>query len=89
MTWDGCQAEGQHVRGKESVMSKYANEHTPTTPLRTTWATTRQRAQGLLEYALLLALIAMVAVVKVTDLGTRIGTMLDALGRAVSGVPVK
>jgi len=41
-------------------------------------------------YSVGLALtVALVAVAKVTDLGTKIGTMLDALGTAVSGIPVK
>jgi Flp pilus assembly pilin Flp len=89
MTVDG--RGDMNVEGQKSIMSDHEKESAPTsTPApRTTWMTTRERAQGLLEYALLLALIALVAVAKVTDLGTRIGTMLDALGAAVSGVPVK
>ena len=70
-------------------MSEHDKEHTSTTSPRTTWMTTRQHAQGLLEYAVILALVALVAVAKVTDLGTRIGTMLDTLGTAVSGIPVR
>jgi Flp pilus assembly pilin Flp len=49
----------------------------------------RQRGQGMLEYAVLLALIALAAVAKVTDLGTRIGSLLDALANGISGIPVR
>jgi pilus assembly protein Flp/PilA len=42
-----------------------------------------QRAQGLAEYALILALIAIVAIVALQVLGTSVSTLLSAVGNSV------
>ncbi len=39
--------------------------------------------QGLAEYALILALIAMVAVIALIFLGSQVSTMLDTVGQSV------
>lgn len=41
------------------------------------------RGQGLAEYALILALIAVIAVLAVTFLGTQISALLSAVGAAI------
>ena len=45
----------------------------------------REEGQTLAEYALLLALIAIVVIVAVTALGTQIQTVLDQITAALSG----
>ena len=41
------------------------------------------RGQGLAEYALILALIAMVAVIALIFMGLQVSTMLDKVGQSV------
>lgn len=45
--------------------------------------TRRQEGQGLAEYALILALIAIVAILALTFLGTQISTILSYIGSAI------
>jgi pilus assembly protein Flp/PilA len=45
--------------------------------------TRRQEGQGLAEYALILALIAIVAILALTFLGTQISTILSYVGSAI------
>lgn len=47
-----------------------------------------QRGQGLAEYALILALIAVVAVVALSVFGTQISTIIAEIGSRLSGAPV-
>lgn len=42
-----------------------------------------ERGQGLAEYALILAFIAVLAIVAVTFLGTQINSILSAVGNAI------
>ena len=42
-----------------------------------------ERGQGLAEYALILTLIAMVAVIALIFMGTQVSTMLDTVGQSV------
>jgi Flp pilus assembly pilin Flp len=42
-----------------------------------------ERGQGLAEYALILAFIAVLAIVAVTFLGTQINSILSAVGQAI------
>jgi pilus assembly protein Flp/PilA len=42
-----------------------------------------ERGQGLAEYALILALIAVVAILAVTFLGTQISQILSVVGKAI------
>jgi len=44
---------------------------------------TDERGQGLAEYALILTLIAMVAVVALIFMGTQVSTMLHTVGQSV------
>jgi pilus assembly protein Flp/PilA len=44
-----------------------------------------QRGQGLAEYALILALVAIVVVVALTFLGTSIGNTLSTVGTSIAG----
>ena len=44
---------------------------------------TNERGQGLAEYALILTLIAMVAVIALIFLGSQVSTMLDTVGQSV------
>lgn len=43
----------------------------------------RERGQGLAEYALILALIAIIAIIALLFLGGRINTMLSTVGNAI------
>ncbi len=43
----------------------------------------REEGQGLAEYALILALIAIVAIIALTFLGTQISSILDSIGKAI------
>ena len=52
-----------------------------------TWAAARQRGQGMLEYALVLALVALAVVAKATDLGTKIAALLDWVATGISSIP--
>lgn len=45
--------------------------------------TRRQEGQGLAEYALILALIAIVAILALTFLGTQISSILSFVGNAI------
>ncbi len=45
-----------------------------------------EEAQGLAEYALILALIAMVAIIGLVFLGTRLSDELSAIGNSVDSV---
>lgn len=45
--------------------------------------TRREEGQGLAEYALILALIAIVAILALTFLGTQISTILSLVGSAI------
>jgi pilus assembly protein Flp/PilA len=45
--------------------------------------TRREEGQGLAEYALILALIAIVAILALTFLGTQISTILSYVGSAI------
>jgi Flp pilus assembly pilin Flp len=45
--------------------------------------TRRERGQGLAEYALILALIAIVAILALTFLGTQISTILSYVGTKI------
>ena len=53
--------------------------------LRTSWTTIQraERAQGLAEYALILALIAIVAIIALIFLGTQISTILSTVGTSI------
>ncbi len=42
-----------------------------------------ERGQGLAEYALILALIAIIAIVALSFLGTQISTILSGVGKSV------
>jgi Flp pilus assembly pilin Flp len=44
---------------------------------------TNERGQGLAEYALILTLIAMVAVVALIFMGSQVSTMLHTVGKSV------
>ncbi len=46
-------------------------------------ATARERGQGLAEYALILALIAIIAIVALSFLGNQISTILSTVGESV------
>ena len=51
-----------------------------------TWLSTllhREEGQGLAEYALILALIAVVAILALLFLGTQISTILSSIGNAM------
>jgi Flp pilus assembly pilin Flp len=53
-----------------------------------TWVAThrdREEGQALVEYALILALIAVVSILALTDLGVAVRTQLEAIGTAISG----
>lgn len=45
----------------------------------------REEGQALVEYALILALIAVVSIVALTDLGTAVSNQLTAIGTAIAG----
>jgi pilus assembly protein Flp/PilA len=45
----------------------------------------REEGQALVEYALILALIAVVSIVALTDLGTAVSDQLTAIGTAIAG----
>ena len=45
----------------------------------------REEGQALVEYALILALIAVVIIVALTDLGTAVSNQLTAIGTAIAG----
>jgi len=47
----------------------------------------REEGQGLVEYALILALIAVVCIVALVFLGQQILNMLNTLGQAIAGAP--
>ena len=57
-------------------------------PSHSTWQAARQRAQGMLEYALVLALVALVVVAKATDLGAKIGNLLEGVSKTISSIPI-
>jgi Flp pilus assembly pilin Flp len=63
------------------------SEDTTAKPLHRTWEAARQRAQGMLEYAALLALVALVVVAKATDLGAKIAALLDWVATNISTIP--
>jgi Flp pilus assembly pilin Flp len=44
---------------------------------------TDERGQGLAEYALILVLIALVAIIALIFLGSQVSTMLDTVGKSV------
>lgn len=46
-----------------------------------------RKAQGLVEYALILALIAVVAVLTLVFLGNQIAAILSSIGQSVGPVP--
>ena len=46
----------------------------------------REEGQALVEYALILALIAVVSIVALTDLGTAVSNQLTAIGTAIAVV---
>ncbi len=50
---------------------------------RVLWSTRRGQGQGLAEYALILALIAIVAVVALLFLGGQVSKILSNVGRSV------
>ena len=47
------------------------------------WLTRREEGQGLAEYALILALIAVVAIVALLFLGAQVSTILSNVGNSV------
>jgi pilus assembly protein Flp/PilA len=63
----------------EFMMQKYLEINTWIESLK------REEGQTLAEYALLLALIAIVVIVAVTALGERIGTVFEQITAALSG----
>jgi Flp pilus assembly pilin Flp len=52
-----------------------------------TWEAARQCAQGMLEYAAVLALVALAVVAKATDLGAKIAALLDWVAINISTIP--
>ena len=52
-----------------------------------TWIADRDREEGqaLVEYALILALIAVVSILALTNLGTAVSNQLTAIGTAIAG----
>jgi pilus assembly protein Flp/PilA len=50
---------------------------------RSSDAARREQGQGLAEYALILALIAIVAIIALTFLGVQISTILSYIGSAI------
>ena len=63
------------------------SENTTAKPSHRTWEAARQRAQGMLEYALVLALVALAVVAKATDLGAKIAALLDWVAINISTIP--
>lgn len=63
------------------------NEDTTAETSHRTWAAARRRAQGMLEYAAVLALVALVVVAKATDLGVKIAALLEGVATGVSSIP--
>ena len=64
------------------------SEDTVAKPSHSTWEAAHQHAQGMLEYAVVLALVTLAVVARATDLGTRIAGLLDGVARGISGIPV-
>ena len=51
--------------------------------LATLWSRDEQEGQGLAEYALILALIAIIAIAALIFLGTQISSILSTIGAAI------
>jgi pilus assembly protein Flp/PilA len=49
------------------------------------WLWLREKGQGLVEYALILVLIAVVVIAILTVLGTRVSTVFSQIASALSG----
>jgi pilus assembly protein Flp/PilA len=48
----------------------------------------REEGQALVEYALILGLISVVAITALTLIGTRVNDILTAIGNALDAVPI-
>ena len=73
------------MRARKPVNGNYAGRRTMLAPFKALW--TDESGQDLVEYALLVALIAIVVIAALTALGPLIANVFNNIGNELSTVP--